>query len=68
MRGRVEEMKAGVIGDIEQCSLTSLYPTPSPTVCNLRYIGVVGDGQTFMRALWILALQHGILYAGLAMR
>ena len=61
-----KEMKAGVIGDIEQVlSPVTLSPDAQPhRLRNLRYIGVVGDGQTFSRALWILALQHGMPYAG----
>lgn len=60
------ELKAGVIGDIEQAlSQTATLPDEQPQrLRNLRYVGVVDDGQTFSRALWILALHQKVPYAG----
>lgn len=61
-----KEMKAGVIGDIQH-ALTQVDMPPDEQrhrLRNLRYVGVVGDAQTFSRAMWILALQQGVPYAG----
>jgi hypothetical protein len=61
-----KELKAGVIGDIEHAlSQTDLPPDEQRhRLGNLLYVGVVGDGQALSRALWILALQQGVPYAG----
>ena len=61
-----KEVKAGVIGDIEPVILPSDRPPDEqpPGLRHLRYVGVVGDGNALSRALWILALQHGVPYAG----
>lgn len=61
-----KELKAGVIGDIEQTlSQGAILPDEQHhRLRNLRYVGVVGDGPTFSRAMWILALHHGVPYAG----
>lgn len=61
-----KELKAGVIGDIEQTlSQGAILPDEQHhRLRNLRYVGVVGDGPTFSRAMWIRALHHGVPYAG----
>jgi hypothetical protein len=61
-----KELKAGVIGDIEQARVqtTTRPDDQSHRLRHLRYVGVVGDGHAFSRAMWILALQHGVPYAG----
>lgn len=61
-----KEMKAGVIGDIEHAMAQVDRPPDEQRhrLRNLQYVGVVGDSHTFSRAMWILALQHGVPYAG----
>jgi len=61
-----KELKAGVIGDIEHAQLEADLPPDEQRhrLRHLRYVGVVGDGDLFSRALWILALQQGVPYAG----
>ena len=61
-----KEMKAGVIGDIEHATSPIDGPPDEQRhrLRHVQYVGVVGDGPTLSRALWILALQHGVPYAG----
>jgi len=61
-----KEMKVGVIGDIEHTLIQVDTPPDEQRhrLRNLRYVGVVGDVQSFSRAMWILALQQGVPYAG----
>lgn len=61
-----KEMKAGVIGDIEYARLqAALAPDEQyHRLRHLRYVGVVGGSNAFRRAMWMLALHHGVPYAG----
>lgn len=61
-----KEVKAGVIGDIDPVLVQTEMPPDEqrPRLHHLRYVGVVGDGDALSRALWTLALKHGVPYAG----
>ena len=61
-----KEIKTGVIGDIDPVLIHTATPPEEqhPRLHHLRYVGVLGDGNALSRALWILALQQGVPYAG----
>lgn len=61
-----KELKAGVVGDVVPAPFQLDRPPDEQAhqLKHLRYVGVVGDGEAFSRALWLLALQQGVPYAG----
>lgn len=61
-----KELKVGVIGEMDAAPFQADTPPDDQRhrLRNLRYVGVVGDPQRFSRALWVLALDHGVPYAG----
>jgi len=61
-----KELKAGVIGDVEALPVAPVLSADEQPhrLQHLRYVAVVGDATAFSRALWVLAWQHGVPYAG----
>ena len=57
-----KELKAGVVADLEHNWQTA--ETPVIQLKHLRYTAVLGDPVCFAEALWELAYQQGIPYAG----
>ena len=62
-----KELKAGVVSDIVPVASSAQPPQPSDPaddLVDLGYAAVVGDVAAFHDALWALAVQHDVLYAG----
>lgn len=59
-----KELKVGVVSTLSAPQNRPDDLTDAPLGTDLHYVTVVGDVETFASALWALAVQHAVPYAG----